>query len=107
MIPNKGEIIIVDFDPTKGHEQKGSRPAIVISNTLFNKKTRFLLVAPITSTVRNDPFEVIIKTKKTKGVILSHQIRIIDGLARKIKVVDIAPDNVLAEVIKKVDLIYK
>jgi mRNA interferase MazF len=107
MIPTKGDIIIVNFDPTKGHEQKGLRPAIVISNSLFNSKTKFLLVAPITSKTRKDPFEVVVDTKKTKGVILSNQIRIIDALARKIKIVDNAPSAVLNEVIKKVDLIYK
>ena len=48
-VPDQGDIVYLDFNPTKGHEQKGKRPAIVISNNVFNKNTKMAMVCPITS----------------------------------------------------------
>ena len=45
-IPNKGDYIAVTFDPQSGHEQKGRRPALVVSNNLFNKHTGLAIVCP-------------------------------------------------------------
>ena len=49
--PEKGDFIVATFDPQSGHEQKGRRPALVISNSLFNKATGFTIVCPITNRV--------------------------------------------------------
>jgi len=49
-IPKKGDFITVTFDPQSGHEQKGRRPALVVSNDLFNKHTGLVIVCPITNT---------------------------------------------------------
>lgn len=48
-IPKQKDIVFLDFDPTKGHEQKGYRPAIVISNDVFNQNTKMIMLCPITS----------------------------------------------------------
>ena len=55
-IPEKGDFISLSFDPQAGHEQKGWRPALVVSNTLFNQKVGLAIVCPVTSTVRGIPF---------------------------------------------------
>ena len=47
-IPEKGDFVILTFDPQSGHEQQGRRPALVISNRLFNKHTGLALVCPLT-----------------------------------------------------------
>lgn len=52
-IPEQGDIIYMDFDPQAGHEQKGRRPAVVVSNFTYNRITRMALVCPITNTKRN------------------------------------------------------
>ena len=57
-IPEKGDFVILTFDPQAGHEQRGRRPALVISNTLFNRHTGLAMMCPITNTKRNTPFHV-------------------------------------------------
>ncbi|MBT4146630.1 MAG: hypothetical protein HOE45_07110 [Gammaproteobacteria bacterium] len=62
-IPEKGDFIVVNFDPQSGHEQKSRRPALVISNSIFNKATGLTIVCPITNTNHNMPFHVSVSKK--------------------------------------------
>lgn len=55
-VPRKGDFIAVTLDPRSGHEQRGRRPALVVSNDLFDKHTGLCLVCPITSTRRDYSF---------------------------------------------------
>ena len=57
--PDKGDFITLSFDPQSGHEQKGRRPALVISNLLFNQATGLAIVCPITNTNRRIPFQMM------------------------------------------------
>jgi mRNA interferase MazF len=57
-VPDKGDFITLSFDPQSGYEQKGRRPALVVSNFLFNKGTGLAIVCPITNTNRNIPFHL-------------------------------------------------
>ncbi len=52
-VPRKGDLIALTFDPQSGHEQRGRRPALVVSNDLFNRHTGLCIVCPITNTRRN------------------------------------------------------
>jgi mRNA interferase MazF len=80
---NQGDILFLDFDPVAGHEQKGRRPAIVISNHIFNQFSNLAMVCPITSTDKNHPLHIRLEDSlKTKGVILCDQARILDIAAR-------------------------
>ena len=54
-IPKQCDIAFLDFNPTKGHEQAGKRPCIVISNNVFNKNTKMAMVCPITSNEKEFP----------------------------------------------------
>lgn len=54
----QGDIVYLDFDPQAGHEQKGRRPALVVSNNLFNRVSSLTMVCPITHTDRGHPFHV-------------------------------------------------
>lgn len=98
----RGDIVFVDFDPTKGHEQAGARPALVLSPASFNRMTGLALVVPITSRVRNFPFEAPLVGTRTTGVALCHQARTIDTRARRCKVVESAPDAVVADALARV-----
>ena len=80
-IPQKGDIVWVNFNPQKGHEQKGKRPAIVISPYEYNKLTSLAIVCPITSKIKNYPFEVKINGI-IQGVILADQIKSLDYKSR-------------------------
>jgi len=57
-IPRQGDIITITFDPQSGHEQKGRRPAFVVSKDIFNRNTGMAIVCPITNTKRDYPFHV-------------------------------------------------
>ena len=88
-IPSQGDIVFIDFDPTKGHEQKGYRPAVVISNDIFNKNTKMVIVCPITSNDKDFPTHYNLKnSKKVKGSVLCEHIRSIDYDIRKLKYVE-------------------
>lgn len=88
-IPKQGDIIFIDFDPTKGHEQKGYRPAIVISNNVFNKNTKMTIVCPITSNNKRFPTHYLLKdTTRIYGSVLCEHIRSIDYETRNVKFVE-------------------
>ena len=99
-VPNQGDIVCLDFNPIKGHEQKGKRPAIVISNNVFNKNTNMVIVCPITSNTKEFPTHYILEdSTKIKGSVLCEHIRSIDYEARKLKYVETASDNDLLSII--------
>ena len=103
-IPQKGDFITVTFDPQSGHEQKGRRPALVVSNDLFNKHTGLAIVCPLTNTDRSFPFHVaVVNDPNVTGFIMVEQVKSIDFHARKAKRIGRAPDNVLEEVLSILD----
>jgi len=96
----QGNIILVDFDPQLGHEQKGKRPALVISNELFNKYSEMAIVCPITSTDKKHPLHVKLDKKtKTTGVILCDQVKTMDIMVRNYKYLEDLPDDLLENVL--------
>jgi len=96
---NQGDIILINFSPTKGREQKGKRPALVVSNTQYNKKSGFVLACPITSTTKPLNVRVPLDNRtQTQGDILCEQIRIIDLQERDYQVIEVVPSDVLQKV---------
>lgn len=103
-IPKKGDFIAVTFDPQAGHEQKGRRPALVISNNLFNQQTGLIMVCPLTTTDRKYPFHIaVIKNPNVSGFVMVEQIKSIDYRARQAKRIGKASDNLLDEVLSILD----
>jgi mRNA interferase MazF len=101
--PERGDLVFLNFSPQSGHEQAGSRPAIVLSPRAYNQKSGLCIVCPITSQVKGYPFEVTLPlTSKVTGVVLSDQIRSVDWRARRARLATQAPADVLAEVLAKV-----
>jgi mRNA interferase MazF len=101
-VPNKGDIVWLDFDPQLGHEQKGKRPALVLSPLAYNQKVGLALFCPITSQEKGYPFEVKISGKTIHGVVLADQIKSFDWKSRKAKFVAKAKDQEITEVIAKI-----
>ena len=99
-IPKQGDICYMDFAPTKGHEQTGLRPAIVISKTSYNKITNMAILCPITSNTKEfaTHFELT-TTKKVKGSVLCEYIRSVDYNARKLSFVEKVSKEELEEII--------
>ncbi len=103
-IPRKGDYVAATFDPQSGHEQKGRRPAIVISNDLFNRHTGLAIVCPITNTRRDYPFHVAITgSDSVTGVVMVDQVKSIDFQARKVKKIGRASPALLDEVLSLLD----
>jgi mRNA interferase MazF len=101
-VPDKGDIVWLEFDPQLGHEQKGKRPALVLSPLVYNEKVGLALFCPITSHSKNYPFEVKISGKNICGVVLSDQIKSFDWKSRKAKFAAKAKDIKVSEVIEKI-----
>jgi mRNA interferase MazF len=103
-VPRKGEFITVSFDPQSGHEQKGRRPALVVSNTLFNEKTGLAIVCPLTTTDRGYPFHVPVRDDlEIAGFVMVEQVKSIDFHARQAKRIGHASAEVLEEVLSILD----
>ena len=103
-VPKKGDFVILTFDPQSGHEQKGRRPALVVSNTLFNRHTGLAMACPLTSTDRSYPFHVPVPAgSRLTGFIMVEQIKSVDYASRKVKFVEQAPRAVLDEVLSLLD----
>ena len=93
-IPEQGDIVFLDFNPIKGHEQSGFRPAIVISTNVFNQNTKMVIVCPITSNEKEFPTHYILEdTKKVHGSVLCEHIRSIDYEIRNLKFVEKLSEN--------------
>lgn len=105
--PRQGDIVLLNFNPQKGREQAGLRPALTISATLYNKKVGLALFCPITKQIKNYPFEVFLPEKlKTKGVILSDHVKNFDWQKRKAKFIEKVPSEILNEVIAKLNTLF-
>lgn len=88
-IPKEQDIVILDFAPIKGHEQSGTRPAIVLSSKIFNQFTNMAILCPISTNTKDFPTHYELKsTKKIKGSVLCEHIRSIDYAKRNIKLID-------------------
>ena len=99
-IPKQGDICYMDFAPTKGHEQTGLRPLVVISKDKYNKYTNMAIVCPITTNTKKFPTHYeLINTKKVKGSVLCEHIRSIDFNARNLSFVEKIKKEDLDEII--------
>lgn len=97
----QGKIIKVNFSPQSGHEQAGYRPAVVVSNNIFNNVTRLAMVCPITNTNNKFPLHVVLDGRTiTTGVVLCEHVRTLDLESRKFVVVEDLPDDILDEILE-------
>lgn len=102
-IPDRGHIVYLNFNPTKGHEQRGNRPAFVLSPQQYNVKSSLALLMPITSKQKGYPFEVALPPDlQIQGIILVDQIKCLDWTVRNIKFVETAPRHLIEEVQAKI-----
>ncbi len=104
-IPQKGDIVALTFDPQSGHEQKGRRPALIVSNKLFNQHVGLAFACPITNTHRDFPFHIPVESDRLTGYIMAEQLKSIDYNARKVKFIEKAKQETLQEVLSIVESI--
>jgi mRNA interferase MazF len=107
-VPERGEIIWIDCDPQKGHEQAGGRRALVLSPARYNQLTNLVVVLPITTQVKGYPFELQIPSGLTSdGVILCDQVRSLDWKARRASFKEKAPTDLLMRATALLDSLLK
>lgn len=96
----QGTIIKINFNPQAGHEQAGYRPAVVISNNVFNEKAKLSIVCPITNTNNRFPLHIPLDERtKTTGVILCEHIKSLDLNSRSFQIIEELPKDILEKVI--------
>ena len=107
-VPSRGDLIWLTFDPQAGHEQKGRRPALVVSPQEYNLRSGLALCCPITSRIKNYPFEVRINPAgEIDGVVLCDQLRSLDWRARKARFITQGSSDFLDDVLAKIETLLQ
>jgi len=102
-VPDRGDVVRLAFSPQAGHEQAGTRPALVISPSSYNRRAGLALFCPLTTQVKGYPFEVVLPAGlKAQGVILADQIKSLDWRIRKAKLLCKVPAQVMEETLARV-----
>lgn len=105
-IPQRGDIVWIDLDPSQGSEIKKTRPALVVSPASYNEKVGLALLCPITSHKKGYPFEVELpQSGNIHGVILADQLKSLDWRARNVKFEEKTSTWILNEVIEKISVL--
>ena len=107
-VPTRGDAIWLDFNPQRGREQAGRRPAFVVSPAAYNGKVGLALLCPITSRIKGYPFEVLIpEGYAVRGAILSDQLKSLDWRTRRAEFICTLPDAVVADVVRKIEALLR
>ena len=102
-VPDRGDLVWLEFTPQAGSEQLGRRPALVLSPKIYNGKVGLALFCPITSKIKGYPFEVELPDgTAVSGVVLSDQLKSLDWRTRKVKFIEWISSDVMAMVTARV-----
>jgi mRNA interferase MazF len=99
-VPDRGDIVWLQFNPQSGHEQAGKRPALTLSPKSYNQKVGLAIFCPITSHQKGYPFEVKVDSHKISGVILADQVKSLDWRKREAEFIVRASSEVVNETIE-------
>jgi len=106
-IPQQGDIIKLDLNPRKGHEQQGFRPVIVLSNNIISQYTNVVIAAPISTTQRRLPlYHDLPDNLNTKGTVLLDQIITLDYKARSFQFIEKVPVEFLLQLLSLTQRIF-
>ena len=98
-VPDRGDIVWLQFNPQSGHEQALKRPALTLSPKAYNQKVGLAIFCPVTNQEKGYPFEVKVNGSKIGGVILADQVKSLDWRIREAEFIVKAPSKVINEVI--------
>ena len=105
-VPDRGDIVWLQFTPQAGHEQAGHRPALTVSPLAYNRKAGLALFCPITSQLKDYPVEVVLPPAlPASGAVLSDQIKSLDWRARRARRLCVAPEATVEEVLAKIHVL--
>ena len=98
-VPDAGDLVWLTFDPPAGREQRGRRPALILSPRAYNERTQLAIACPVTSHVKGYPFEVPVQDGgPIAGVILSDHVKSLDWQERRAEFAQKAAPAVLTDV---------
>jgi mRNA interferase MazF len=101
-VPERGDIVWLQFNPQAGHEQAGHRPALVLSPASYNSRSGLMLCCPMTSQRKGYPFEVVIAEELDReSVVLADQVKSLDWKVRKAVKKGTASIDIIAETLSK------
>jgi mRNA interferase MazF len=100
-VPDAGDVVWLSFDPQVGREQAGHRPAVVLSPAVYNAKTSLMVCCPMTTQIKNYPFEVVISAANP-SVVLADQVESLDWRKRRARRKGAISADELAEVRAKI-----
>jgi mRNA interferase MazF len=100
-VPDAGDIVWISFSPQAGHEQAGHRPAVVLSPAIYNAKTSLMVCCPMTTQIKNYPFEVLV-TGGGPSAVLADQVKSLDWRKRRARRKGTISPAELAEVRAKI-----
>jgi len=106
--PDEGDIVWIDFDPQKGHEQRGHRPALVLTPLAYNRRVRLCVLCPITTEVKGYPFEMPVPPGGTTiGAVLCDQVKNMSWAERRCRFIERAPVGLIDHIRAKVKALLK
>jgi mRNA interferase MazF len=98
-VPDAGDLVWLTFDPQAGHEQRGRRPALILSPRAYNARARLAIACPVTNQAKGYPFEVSLPPDaRVTGVVLADHVKNLDWTARRVEFAGTAPVEVVADV---------
>jgi len=106
-IPQQGDIIKINLDPKKGHEQSGYRPYICLSNKIVSDYANIAIFAPISNTDRKYPLYITLQKTKTTGCVLLDQLVTIDYNARDFHYIEKIPISLLQHILSITAMIFQ
>jgi len=102
-VPDRGDLVWLEFTPQAGSEQRGRRPALVLSPKTYNGMVGLAMFCPVTSKIKGYPFELQLPDgSAVSGVVLSDQLKSLDWRSRKVKFIKRASSDVMAMVTARV-----
>ena len=101
-VPDRGDVVWINFSPQAGHEQARRRPAVVLSPRSYNKRSGLALFCPITNRAKGYPFEVPLpENAPVTGVVLADQVRNLDWHVREAEFIGEVDLETLAELLAR------
>jgi mRNA interferase MazF len=100
-IPDRSDVVWLDFDPTKGKEIRKYRPALVLSSQQYHRATGLMICCPISTSIRGGVTEVLIDGLECPSVVAANMVQTLDWRARQIKFVLKAQEDTMIAVYQR------
>jgi mRNA interferase MazF len=107
-VPDRGDAVWLQFNPQVGHEKAGRRPAVVLSPKSYTGKVGLVICCPVTNQEKGYPFEVKLPDGiGITGVILADQVKSLDWRVRQATFIARIPDDVIVQVLGKLNTLLR